>query len=150
MSVSGRQGENAVLWMTRRIAERLGPALINEVKALPDEALVQQADQPQQANQAAQVYEQLQARLMLKQWEPVRVAEQAPELLVNKINLTKTAEGIVAMRFVCNQGEQWVQVMTQTELRQWLQMLQGLFARASWRTDIWPSWLQKGKAEPNR
>jgi hypothetical protein len=37
--------------------------------------------------------------------------------------------------------------MNQTELRQWLQLLQRLFQRGDWRQDIWPEWMQKSSAK---
>lgn len=145
LSVASPKGDQAVLWMTRRIAERLVPALLERVTAIPSEEVAQQAKGPQQASEAAQVYEQLQARLLQKPSEPVRPGEETAWLLIRKISLATTTNGALAITFTCDDGEQWIQVMSQTKLRQWLQMLHHLFARAQWRKDFWPEWLGRGK-----
>lgn len=145
LSVASPRGEQAMLWMTRRIAERLVPALLERVTATPSEEVVEQASGPRQASQAAQVYEQLQARLLQKPTDPVRPSAEAVRLLIRKVSLGATADGALAVCFACDDGEQWVQLMAPTKLRQWLQMLQTLFTRAQWRNDLWPEWLRRSK-----
>ncbi len=131
-------GENArLLWFTRRLGERLVSALI---KGMQPQRLEQEAG-PAKV-QAAQVYAQLEARLSQKPAKPVRVDGDAAEGLVHEVNITMPNQGARLLVFRCKDLEPAELVMTQTELRQWLEVLHVVFLKAQWRNDIWPEWME--------
>ncbi len=160
LAVADAAGQRRVLWLTRRLSERLAPALLQGLEAAPleDEPQQQQpppagpatapaGDEAQQRQvaaraQAAQAYAQLEARLASKPVAPVQVDPDVSQGLVHRIELKAGQAGTRGLEFhgpgfpAC---ELW---LTPRELRQWLGQLRSAFKAADWRQDLWPGWLQ--------
>ena len=141
LAVADAAGATRVLWLTRRIAERLVPALI---KGLKIESDAQEA-QPfaVQAVQAAQVYAQLEARILKKPGAPVVVAAQDAQGLVHELKVRTAKGGVRVIQFHCLEQEPAELVLKPAEMRLWLEALQMGFVKGQWRLDIWPKWLQQ-------
>lgn len=136
LSVVDKAGHARMLWLTRRLAVRLVPALIQGL------SMQSEADVQPEAVQAAQIYAQLQARLNKKPAEPVRPGDGTWVGLVKEISVNTVANGGRLLVFKCQGSDAAELVMNQTDLRLWLQLLQRLFRQADWREDFWPDWMQ--------
>ena len=150
MAAVDEAGQQRVLWVTRRMAERLVPALTQgmaapaaeEVPPAPD-AQAQAPDKAAQS-QAAQVYAQLEARLAHKAPPPVEPGPQTPQGLVYEITLKASDNGARGMEFHCRGLDSSELVLTPRELRLWLHQVHVGFRAAQWREDIWPAWITAG------
>ncbi len=147
LAVADAQNNARLLWLTRRLCERLGPALINSLPAKlakpdapPSEALPARARRTEA--QAAQVYAQLEARLSKKPGKPVALEASAAHSLVHEIKVKTAANGACVLLFQCRDAESAELRLRPAELRQWLEMLRRVFDKGQWRADIWPDWLQ--------
>lgn len=126
-----------VLWLTRRLAERLVPALIKGLKIQSDDADTKPAEV-----QAAQVYAQLEARIAKKPGKPVVVAAQAEQGLVREIKVKTASNGVRVIEFHCKGQESAELLLKPSDVRLWLEVLHQAFVKGQWRHDIWPQWLQ--------
>lgn len=135
-------GEHRVLWLTRRLAERLVLALIQGlVTPVPEDGPAQDPQAAAAQSLAAQEYAQLEARISQKQLPPVEPGPEAPQGLVHEITLKNADQGVRAIEFHCHgQGpcELW---LNSKELRQWLNVVRAAFGAAQWRDDVWPDWV---------
>jgi hypothetical protein len=147
-------GQQRVLWLTRRLAERLVPALtqgmLAAVTGMEEPACgggpvppAAEAAPQEVKDQAAQVYAQLEARLSHKQVAPVQPGPQTPQGLVHEITL-KSGEGLRGLEFHCRGMTPCELFFNDRELRQWLHLVRSCFHAAQWREDIWPTWLTPG------
>lgn len=141
LSVADKDGHSRTLWLTRRLAERLVPALIQGLTVTVE----QEEEQPvaPEEIQAAQMVAQLTARLSQKQMAPVRPDGEAWQGLVFEINVNSASDGSRVLVFKCKGTDAAELPMTQTQLRQWLQLLQRMFAQGQWSEAVWPAWLRK-------
>jgi len=140
LAVAYADGSTHPMWLTRRLAERLVPALIKDLQAphVDDEA------QPAEV-QAAQVYAQLEARVSRKPARPVQVDDSAVPTLVQEINVKTAQNGTRVLTLTCPDTEPAQLVLRPGELRQWLEVLYRAFDMGQWRKDIWPAWIQQRK-----
>ncbi len=140
LAVAYAGGNARLLWLTRRLAERLVPALIQGLRVphLDDDAQATEV-------QAAQVYAQLEARISRKPANPVVVADTAAPALVQKIQVKTAQNGARVLVLTCPDAEPAELVLRPGELRQWLEMLNLAFRKGQWREDIWPAWIQQRK-----
>lgn len=133
-------GEVAVLWVTRRLLDRLvshlAGLLERETAQAPDPK-VQQAF----AQQAAVATHQQQSK---EQQQPPVVPQQAQivhEWLVREVDITPAPKG-VNLRFRGAQDSQKVELgMPAMLLRQWLGIVHVQYQRAGWAVDVWPAWM---------
>ena len=137
LAVTDSSGAPRVLWLTRRLAERLAPALVEslaqpEVEGSPSTPAVS----------AAQTYAQLEARLTQKPAAAVKVPHNADDSVVYEIKLTRLKAGGCRLRFLCKNQSEATLNLNATHLRQWLELLRLAFKRAQWRQDVWPNWIQ--------
>lgn len=145
LAVADEDGQRRVLWITRRLAERLVPALIQGVAAVPLEDSPPEDEQKAAAQtQAAQVYAQLEARLAQKPTQAVAVSPDLPQGLVHQIEVNTADNGARVLEFHCRQFPPCDLWLTPRELRQWLGQLRMAFRAAEWRQDIWPGWVDAG------
>ena len=151
LAVVDEAGQQRVLWLTRRLAERLVPALtqgmsvaateVEEPPSAGGQGGEPEAAAPQEAKaQAAQVYAQLEARLSHKEVPPVQPGPQTPQGLVHEITL-KAGDGLRGLQFHCRSMTPCELFLNPRELRQWLQLVRSCFHAAQWREDVWPSWM---------
>jgi hypothetical protein len=140
LAVAYADGSKQPMWLTRRLAERLVPALIKGLQP----PLV--GDEGQAAEvQAAQVYAQLEARVSRKPARPVQVDDSAVPILVHEINVKMAKDGTRLLTLTCPEAEPAQLVLKPGELRQWLEVLYRAFDKGQWRKDIWPAWIQHCK-----
>ena len=155
LAVADAAEQRRVLWLSRRLAERLMPVLMQGLSAAPvdegsasppapeaDASVAEPQGEAAARAQAAQAYAQLEARLAARQAAPVQAGPDVPQGLVHRIEL-KTADGGTRGLEFHGPGfvpcELW---LTPRELRQWLGLLRAAFQAAEWRQDLWPAWLQ--------
>lgn len=137
LAVADDKGAARVLWLTRRLGERLAPALIKGLNVQQTEEAI-----PPDQMQAAQVYAQLEARISKKPGKPVVVAAQAEQGLVHEMTVKTASNGVRVIVFQCKGHEPAELVLRPADMRLWLEALHRAFAKGQWRQDIWPQWLQ--------
>ncbi len=125
-----------VLWLTRRLAERLVPALVQGLQISSEESDTKPAEV-----KAAQVYAKLEARLARKPGKLV-VADQAEQGRVHEMKVRNGSNGMRVIEFHCKGLEMAELVLKPQEMRLWLEALHLAFVKGQWRLDIWPQWLQ--------
>ena len=141
LAVADAAHQRRVLWITRRLAERLVPALLQGLSAAAvDDEPPDNAQEAAAQEQAAQAYAQLEARLARKEVQPVEVVPDMPQGLVQRIELKTADNGARVLEFHCKALAPCDLWLTPRELRQWLGLLRGAFAAAEWRQDMWPAW----------
>lgn len=145
LAVADEEGHRRVLWITRCLAERLVPALLQGLAAAPlDEEPPDDAQKAAAQAQAAQVYAQLEARLAQKPAQAVEVSPDVAQGLVHQIELKTAENGSRVLEFHCRQFPPCDLWLTPRELRQWLGLLRTTFRAAEWRQDLWPGWVDAG------
>jgi len=131
--------ENApaqVLWLTRRLLERLLPHLTlwleKQQGNLPHaDLLLGFAQQSAQANLAAQ--------------PPVQAAADSQAWLVQAVDIGTDAEQM-QLTFKNPQGQRAQLRFSALALRQWLGILHQAYAMARWPLDVWPQWMIEASA----
>lgn len=139
--VSSDEATTRRLWLTRRLIERLVPVLLDglEIHLTPATSNAPEALPTQK--QAAQVYAQLEARISRKPAVAVQVQPDTVAALVREISIDPHKNGGRTIQFICINAEPATLVLTETELRQWLQGVERACHKAQWRADIWPAWI---------
>lgn len=138
------QNHVAVLWITRRLLDRLvahlAGLLERETASAPVPEVQQSfAQQAAQAEHQQQSQEQPQAPVVPQQ------AQMVHEWLVREVDLTPGQQG-VNLRFRGATPEQVVELgMPAILLRQWLGIVHGQYRRAQWSLDPWPEWMNEDK-----
>jgi hypothetical protein len=132
-----REGATTRLWFTQRICRSLVAALLPRL-----ETATTAPDLPPEHKATVQSWEQAAA---VAQHVPVPPVVQTPQTaggLVHTIQFRPTTEGFVLiLRF--GQAEERRIGLTMAELRQTLNALYGLYVKADWPLDIWPSWISE-------
>lgn len=133
-----------VLWITRRLFDRLVPHLVGLLERETATAPVPEVQQSF-AQQAAQATHQQQSQ---EQPQPPVIPERAQlvhEWLVREVDLTPGQQG-VSLRFRGSASGQVVELgMPALLLRQWLGIVHGQYRRAQWPMDPWPAWMDQDK-----
>ena len=134
----------AVLWVTRRLLDRLVTHLTGvlerETATAPVPEVQQSfAQQAAQVTHAQQTQEQPQVPVAPEQ------AQAAQEWLVREVDLTPGQAG-ASLRFRGQAPDQVVELgMPALLLRQWLGIVHGQYRRAQWPLDAWPDWMNEDK-----
>lgn len=147
LAVADAQGGTELLWLTRRLADRLVAALVQALDAdvelgrlrrsksaspQPDKAVARRA--------AEHGWAQLAARMALKASDPVAVAVDGAGRLLVRARLARRPRGY-RLEMDAGTGGLFTLAMRQEEVRQWLQLLRNAYAKAGWSSDVWPDWL---------
>lgn len=150
--ISALRSDNVlmVLWLTRRLTDRLIPMLVNWLEKLEsgqqpvasepmrgadDAALLKefklQSAQAQAGQERQQQYE-----------EPVPAeAEDAEVWLIHRVDITG-APDLMTLVFM-NEGNQPVALqLAPHPLRQWLDIFLTAYRQGEWPLDVWPSWIK--------
>jgi hypothetical protein len=136
LTANEKSGGTARLWLTRRIADRLIPALLKAVQPRhEDPVYVEVLDEIAQHRA-----EQRQERQ-----PPVKVVQPDREWLVDRIDLKMATAGTRVV-FVSAEDERAQLTFNVELLRQWLGILRRLYSQAEWSTDIWPDSLSSPQA----
>ena len=126
------------LWLTRRLADRLIPALLGRLE--------QSASVPGdlQANAALNAWEQSAARAQHQGSEPVRAACDAEQFLLHSIDLGYApGEFRLAFRWTAKEDEGALLLCDVIAVRQWLNIVHHLYAKAEWPRNVWPAWFEE-------
>lgn len=142
-------GQQVVLWLTRRLLDRLVPPLVDWLERKGRASL---DEPPSPATAARDVAFQsfvqdavrsdmrpertVQARLGERSWL-VRSVDVATNPGVASLNFKGFLE-VEQARFSPGEGA----------LRQWLGILHDLYGRAGWPQDVWPTWMAGGREGP--
>jgi hypothetical protein len=134
----------ALLWLTRRLLDRLISHLAGLLERETAAAPVPQVQQSF-AQQAAQVTHQQKSQEQPQTPVTPHEAQTVQEWLVREVDLTPGQEG-VSLRFRGVAPEQVVELgMPSLLLRQWLGIVHAQYRRAQWPLDAWPAWMNEDK-----
>lgn len=136
--------ETLLLWLTRRLANRL----IAPLTAHLDEQVRASAGQAGSAPpELLHAFEQSAAEVQLRPQAPVRPEQAAVEGLLTEVDLAPRGDRLVlSLKWA---GGRASLAFTPTELRQWLLILHKVYAAAGWTPGPWPDWLRGELADPN-
>jgi hypothetical protein len=128
--LSGEDADGAVrvLWLTRRLLDRLVPVLCGKLE--PD------------ASAHAELlssFRQEAAQSQLAPQEPVPAASADTQALVTRIDMARVERGL-RLAFFDHDTEAAAIVMPELSLRQWLAILRDQFRIAGWPENTWPAW----------
>ncbi len=125
-------GERIVLWLTHRLLEKLIPAL--------NRCLEKGSGITNQSNTLHR-FAQEAANATHIGHPAVTVPLDSPTWLVCSIDIAVNTQKIL-LTFKNLQQDNAKLYFTESQLRQWLNMLFRLYQQAGWRLDVWPSWIK--------
>lgn len=130
-----------VLWLTRRLLERLLPALLKWL-----EGAAPAVSASPSVREFQQQWAQASAMAALQPVAAVAVATDAVVLsgLVTSVRVAVSASAVSLTLKDEAQGLEAVLPMTAANLRQWLQVVLRQYVRAEWPLELWPAWLREG------
>lgn len=132
-----------VLWLTQRLANRLVRTLTQWLEQEDGGRLSTLAPDLRQA------WAQEAATQMFQPAAPVRVAADAPGLLVTSVDLARDAGRYILVFRIADDTDAPSLSFSSIELRQWLGIVRSLYQAAGWPQDPWPTWLAE-QAETER
>lgn len=138
LDIADAQGSTGRRWLTYRLLTRLLPTLLKQAQ----QQIAAAPDTPVAAQQAANIYAQLQARITKKPAAPVQVDHSATGQLIHEINLSLPKAGGATLHLRTAQPVADTLKLTSQELRQWLEALRHACRQADWPSEMWPDWLQ--------
>lgn len=125
-----------VLWLTQRMTNRLVQVL---TQWLDEDAQGGSAFDPALHNAWAQEA----AARQLEPTPPVAVAPDGLPCLVASVDLTREDDAyIVVFRPDAEHDDPPFMRLSNTELRQWLGIVHGLYRAAGWPLAVWPDWFE--------
>lgn len=128
-------GDAVVLWLTRRLADRLVRQLVAWLEEEDGGALAALAPDLQQS------WAQEAAARRLEPSAPVHAKGDAPALLVVSVDLSRDrGRYLLAFRTAAGDDAPFL-AFSSTELRQWLGIVHHLYRAADWPRDAWPAWM---------
>ena len=137
-------GGSLVLWLTRRMVERLLPHLVQwlatQIQGSMDGELLQS-------------FAQDAARAAITPQPPVVASEASRQSLVAVVDLQHNEQRMVLTFKDQEGGMQGQLALEATPLRQWLEIMQAGCLQAGWTMDVWPDWMVQTKeaaAPPSR
>ncbi len=135
----GEDDDILVLWLTRRLADRLVHALFQRMESSGDTAM----DRDKQATLLA--WAQQAAQADFEPSDPVPVTDTARQCLVQSIDIVPLEEDGQELVFRAPLYEARF-AMSASLLRQWLGILHGWYRHAGWDTvNIWPAWFDSAE-----
>jgi len=142
ISASLPNEEVAVMWLTRRLLDRLVShlaGLLEQETARVPMPEVQQTFAQQAAVASHQEQSKTQAQAPVT---PAR-AQVVHEWLVKEVDITPLEQG-VSLRLRGAQAHQMIVLgMPPVMLRQWLGIVHGQYVRAQWPLECWPTWMNE-------
>lgn len=132
---AGAGGDVRVLWLTRRLLDRLVPVLVRWLEERTSVRDVWQAE-------VVQSFAQQAASAALVPQAPVSDEAASAIWLVVEVDIVR-GEGQLDLRFKGAGGEQESLSLLPQALRQWLGILYAAYLRADWPRGVWPQWLRE-------
>lgn len=147
MSFEFEDGSVQVLWLTRRLLDRLITRLLQYVDQDPLPG--GDAQNPVKAK-AQQRFNQEAALAALSRQEPVRVTrpqeqKARPTALVSHVELRRR-DRVLEMDLRSGETVLLTLPFHKAELRQWLGVLHKKYQQAEWNGAFWPDWIEPGDA----
>ena len=133
-------GERLVLWLTRRLLDRLVQHLAGwlekrDTHQAPEQAMSRLYDE------ARQGFAQEAARAGLKPEPPVPAAAARRSWLVGAVDINAREE-MVTLDFRGSGPSENVRLaLSEAHLRQWLEIVRELYLRGDWPLTPWPGWM---------
>lgn len=128
------------LWLTQRLTNRLVQVL---TQWLDEDTRV--SGRKSFAPELEHAFAQEAAARQLEPAPPVDVLPDAPPLLVSSVDLSREADRyIVVFRGGAANEDAPFMRLSNTELRQWLGIVHGLYRAADWPLAPWPEWFDAG------
>lgn len=138
----GEDGQRVILWLTRRLLDRLVPHLVDWLerkgRASPDE---RPSPVPAARQEALQSFAQEAVQASMRPEPPVQAHLAERAWLVRSVDLA-TNPGVPSLNFKGFLEIEQVRFSPgEAALRQWLGILHGLYGRAGWPQEVWPGWM---------
>ena len=142
-------GERLVLWLTRRLLDRLVPHLV----AWLEKSAGPQAPASRLYAEARQGFARDAARAGLRPEPPVPASAASRSWLVGSVDVS-LGEASIRLNFKgLAESDQACLDMREAPLRQWLGIIHALYIGASWPLSLWPAWMStpdKPAEQPQR
>jgi len=127
------------LWLTQRLSNRLVASL---TQLLESSASTPAATSPWAAQTQSMM--QLSAQAHFKPSDPIPPPDPDRIQLLQEVTMNKHGEGEgFSLIFRWQKGGEASIRFAETELRQWLGILFGLYQTAEWATEPWPQWFRQ-------
>jgi hypothetical protein len=126
-------GETVVIWLTRRLMQRLLPALIQLFQG-------QHSNNPYM--EMMQGFAQQAAQSEFKPQAPVSVTVNASSWVAMAVDVSHTGQ-VITLNFRAADGQSAILAMDALPLRQWLSIVYGMYVKAEWPVDVWPNWISE-------
>lgn len=140
LAIEDDAGQTAELWLTQRLAGRLVPALLRWLNGEVDHRAGTTRD-------AMQSWEQDAALALHRGSEPVWINGEVQRGLLTSIDLARHADDVHSVVFRWADDQAACLNLTTVELRQWLGIMHGLYIKAEWPRQAWPSWFEPPVSE---
>lgn len=136
-------GQQARLWCTQRLFNRLAKALVSML----DQELARSTPAARMGGQQLHAMEQGAAQAQLGQQVPVAASAQEPvSALLTSVDITRRGQRFELIFKSAVEGVASM-LLSATELRQWLGIVHRLYGQAAWPTDHWPAWFKAAQSE---
>ncbi len=135
-------GQQAQLWCTQRLFNRLAKALVS----LLDQELGNTAPASRIGSQHLHAMEQGAAQAQLAPQTPVSAPVKPPVSgLLGSVDISRRGQ---RFELVFKSGDQPLAgvTLTATEMRQWLGIVHRLYGQAGWSTEAWPAWFKAAQS----
>lgn len=126
------QGEPQLIWLTRRLLDRLLPVLCQ----LLEKTAPARVDAP-----VWQEFAQAAARADLQPQAPVQGAGTQGGWVALAVDLNHD-DTLIALNIRGGQGESAELTLEYKVMRQWLNVVSDLYLKAEWALDAWPGWMR--------
>lgn len=131
------QGEILVVWLSRRLLQRLIPILLKKIDP---------AQHPNPHNTLLQEFSQQAAVSGMVATPPVVPQAESATWLATAVDITDHSDR-VSLCFR-NTEETATLTLDGVQLRQWLEIVYQAYIKGEWTTDVWPAWLAHDTLEP--
>ncbi|MFZ2853856.1 MAG: hypothetical protein WAZ34_07065 [Rhodocyclaceae bacterium] len=135
LAIEDDAGQASALWLTQRLAGRLVQALVRWLGSEADHRVGTTRD-------AVQSWEQDAALALHRGSEPVQINGEVRRGLLTSIDLARHAGDVHSVIFHWADDQAACLNLTMVELRQWLGIMHGLYVKAEWPRQVWPSWFE--------
>jgi len=142
MSASLPEEAVAVMWLTRRLLDRLVSHLAGWLEQETAQAPMPEVQQTF-AQQAAVASHQEQSQTVQQTPVLAQQAQVVHEWLVTAVDVTPLEQGISLRLRGADPQAVVVLGMPPVMLRQWLGIVHGQYVRAQWPLDCWPAWMNE-------
>lgn len=136
------KSEDQILWLTRRLLNRLISILLTKTVSLPSGVSADNNPKVDAIQKFAQSAAVGKLQLNKKRASIKRPKNNAEAHLVTEINIQKKKNSLELVFKTENNGKTFSIKFTDTTLRQWLSILYSRYHGAEWTEEFWPTWLR--------